>query len=95
MCTYVHTGETFDRAAWVRANAEYPGFESMTLEDLLDQGDRAVARCRVRGSSTDGPVEFEVATFATARHGRLSELTEVWTDVGVEPPPGARPSVTD
>lgn len=24
-CRLVHTGETFDRAGWVRLNAEYPG----------------------------------------------------------------------
>lgn len=29
----VHTGETFDRSAWIRFNADYPGFGQMVLED--------------------------------------------------------------
>lgn len=89
-CTLVHTGETFDREGWVRLNAEYPGFEGLEVEDLIGSGDRAVARCRVRGRVDGAPVVFAVASFATASDGRLTELTEVWTDVDQAPPEGTR-----
>lgn len=34
-CRLVHTGEVFDRDQWVRLNADYPGFEHLTVEDLV------------------------------------------------------------
>lgn len=86
VCRFVHTGEELDKDGWVRLNAEYPGFERMVLEDLVATGDRAVARCTVTGR-VDGEVErFAVASFVTVREGLIGELTEVWTDVGVEVP---------
>jgi ketosteroid isomerase-like protein len=92
VCRYVHTGETFDRHAWVRLNAEYPGFEHLTLDDLVASGTRAVGRCHVT-SYVDGRLaHFEVATFITVRDGLISEMTEVWTDVAQTPPEGTRPS---
>ena len=92
VCHYVHTGESFDREAWVRVNADYPGFDRMHLRDLVGSGDRAVARCRVTGRHDGQPAEFEVATFVTARGGRIAEMTEVWTDVAQTPPDGTRPA---
>jgi ketosteroid isomerase-like protein len=85
-CRYVHTGETFDRAAWVRLNAEYPGFDRLIVQDLVGVGDRAVARCHVTGYAEGRLVGFEVASFVTARDGRISRMTEVWTDVAQTPP---------
>lgn len=91
VCRLVHTGEVFDRDAWVRLNADYPGFERMVLQDLVAEGDRAVARCHVTGR-TDGRLEeFGVATFITAEGGLIREMTEVWADVGQAPPAQARP----
>lgn len=102
-CRYVHTGEEFARDAWVRLNADYPGFDHLVVEDLVGAGDRAAARCHVTGAAAqpEGPGEvpaegqlahFEVATFITTREGLISEMTEVWTDVAQTPPEGTRPS---
>ncbi|UTT64867.1 ester cyclase [Janibacter sp. CX7] len=89
---FVHTGETFGRDEWVRLNADYPGFERLTIEDLVGAGDRAVARCHVTGRDESGEQRFVVASFATCAGGLITEMTEVWTDVGVTPPEAARPA---
>lgn len=98
VCRYVHTGEELDRDAWVRLNADYPGFDRLVLEDLVGAEDRAVARCHITGGvdesgSADAGqlLHFEVATFISARDGRIAEMTEVWTDVAQTPPAGTRP----
>ena len=90
VCHYVHTGETFGPQDWVRLNADYPGFERLELLDLVASGDRAVARARIVGGSQGSSEEFQVASFVTERDGLIGELTEVWTDVGAEPPAGTR-----
>jgi predicted ester cyclase len=91
VCAYVHTGETFDRAAWVRVNAEYPGFDHLMLQDLIGAGDRAAARSHVTGHVDGRLVHFEAATFVAVRDGLIDEMTEVWTDVAQVPPSGTRP----
>jgi len=91
-CRYVHTGEEFDADGWVRLNAEYPGFDHLVVEDLVGTRDRAVARCHVTGYVDGALAHFQVASFVTAAHGRISELTEVWTDVGQAAPEGTRSS---
>lgn len=90
-CRYVHTGETFDRDAWVRLNAEYPGFDRLVLEDCIGSGDRAAGRAHVTGRSGEGLQHFEVATFITLRDGLVVKMTEVWTDAEALPPAGTRP----
>lgn len=90
-CHLVHTGESFGRADWVRFNADYPGFERMTLEDCVAEGDRSVGRATVTGARDGVPQRFAVASFLTLREGLIVELTEVWTDVGVNAPVGTRP----
>jgi hypothetical protein len=90
-CRYVHTGETFDRESWVRLNAEYPGFDHLAVLDVVGSGDRAAARCQVTGYAGGDLVHYAVATFVTAREGRISAMTEVWTDVAQAPPAGTRP----
>lgn len=92
VCRLVHTDESFDREAWVRLNAEYPGFDRLVLEDLVGTRDRAVARCHVTGWVEDRLVHFEVASFVATRDGLISELTEVWADVGAAAPEGTRPA---
>jgi SnoaL-like domain len=91
-CRYVHTGESFDKDAWVRLNAEYPGFERLIVEDFVASGDRAVARCHVTGRGETKVNHFEVATFISAGGGLITEMTEVWTDVEQSAPNGTRPS---
>lgn len=90
VCCLVHTGETFDRDGWVRLNAEYPGFDRLVVEDLVAAGERAAARAHVTGWVDDRLAHFEVASFVTIREGLISELTEVWTDVGQTAPEGTR-----
>jgi DNA topoisomerase IB len=80
---YVHTGEVLDLAGFVRGNADYPGRWLVDVEDLLGDGSRAVARARVYNEDQT----FYVASFATEAGGRITELTEVWTDTGQEPHP--------
>ncbi|GAA4880377.1 hypothetical protein GCM10025788_19550 [Serinicoccus chungangensis] len=87
----VHTGESFDRDAWVRLNADYPGFGRMVLEEVVGSGDRAAARAHVTGTVEGERADFEVAMFATARDGAVADLVEVWADCGSEPPGGTRP----
>lgn len=90
-CRYVHTGETFDRDAWVRLNAGYPGFQRFVLEDCVGDDDRAAARSHVTAGGGGHVQHFEVATFITVRAGLIAEMTEVWADVEQCAPQGTRP----
>jgi hypothetical protein len=92
VCRYVHTGETFDRVSWVRLHAEYPGFDHLSLQELVASEDRAAARSHVTGYVDGQPAHFEVATFIAVRDGLIREMTEVWTDVAQTPPDGMRPT---
>lgn len=94
-CRYVHTGETFGRDAWIRLNAEYPGFDRLRVEELVGAGDAAACRSHVTGRADTGIQHFECATFAHLRDGLIQRLTEVWTDVDQQAPPGTRPTSTD
>lgn len=90
-CRLVHTGERFDREGWVRLNAEYPGFQRFILEETVACGDRAVGRAHVTATAEGQTQHFAVASFLTARDDLIGDLTEVWTDVGADPPEGTRP----
>jgi hypothetical protein len=90
-CRYVHTGETYGKDAWVRLNAEYPGFEHLVVEDLVASGDRAVARCHVTGYVDTQLMHYQVASFVTAADDLITDLVELWTDVGQPAPEGTRP----
>ncbi len=92
VCRFVHTGETFDRASWVRLNAEYPGFDHLVLQDCVGSGARAAGRSHVTGFIDDKLEHFEVATFITVRNGLIVEMTEVSADVDAKAPEGTRPS---
>ena len=90
-CRYAHTGEIFDKASWVRLNADYPGFDRLVVQDLVFSAHRAVARCAVTAHVDGRLARFEVATFVSSQDGLIKDMTEVWTDVALTPPPGARP----
>ena len=90
-CRYVHTGEHFDRDAWVRLNAEYPGFQGFVLEDCVGQAERAAGRAHVTAKSERQLHHFEVATFIPVRNDLNSDMTEVWTGVDEAAPVGTRP----
>ena len=93
VCRYVHTGETFDKASWIRLNADYPGFEHLVVEDLIGADDRAVARCHVTGTVDGHQAHHEVATFVSTTNGKIVTMTEVWADVDEVPPEGTRPGL--
>ncbi|GAA2905248.1 hypothetical protein GCM10017596_01440 [Microbacterium keratanolyticum] len=93
-CRYVHTGESFDRASWIRLNAEYPGFEHLRVEEIVGDSDRAACRSHVTGRGREGVDHFECATFVRVRDGLIHEMTEVWTDVSQTAPVGTRPDTT-
>lgn len=92
-CRYVHTGETFDRTAWIRLNAEYPGFEGLLVEEIVGDAGRAACRSRVTGAGADGPEYFACATFVSVRDGLIDQMTEVWADVAQTAPAGTRPDM--
>lgn len=89
-CHLVHSGETFDGPAWVKFNAEYPGFQGMQLHEVVSAGERVAARATVTGAVDGALVHFALAQFATVRDGLVYRLTEVWTDLGQVPPEGTR-----
>lgn len=91
-CRYVHTDETFDRAAWVLVNAQYPGFQHFVLEECVADGNRAAGRAHVTGISQGRLQHFEVASFIAVRDGLIADMTEVWTDVDEVAPTGTRPA---
>jgi hypothetical protein len=80
---YVHTGEVLDAESYVRLNRDYPGRWHAAVHDMVGDGDRAVSCTRIY----DDQQAFWVASFATIRNGRITELLEVWTDAGQQPPP--------
>lgn len=90
-CRLVHTGEVFGRAAWIRFNAEYPGFERLQIEEFVGGADRAACRSHITGRGENGLDHFQCASFAQLRDGLIVRLTEVWTDVSQTAPPGTRP----
>lgn len=89
-CRLIHTGETFDRDSWIQFNADYPGFDGLTVEELVAAGDRAACRSHVTGRGDGGIEHFECASFASLRDGLIYELNEVWTDLGQVALPGTR-----
>lgn len=77
-CTLVHTGEVFDRDAWVSFNAGYPGFEHITMEESVGTAERAAGRGHVTGLDEHGVpalrrrhVRHRTGRTARFRHGDL------------------------
>ncbi|MBN9612648.1 MAG: nuclear transport factor 2 family protein [Actinobacteria bacterium] len=91
VCRLVHTGETFDRAGWIRFNAEYPGFDRLRIEQLVAGDGAAACRSHVTGRGESGLLHFGCASFAQMRDGLILQLTEVWTDIGQQAPSDTRP----
>lgn len=83
---FVHTGETFGRAAFVALNRDYPGAWRFEREALVDGGAEAVLRARVSDATGESDEVHHVASFATSRDGLLTELTEVWAEVSAPDP---------
>jgi len=81
---YVHTGELLDAESYLRINRDYPGRWHAAVHDMVGDGDRAASCTRIY----DGEQTYWVGSFATTRNGRITDLVEVWTDAGQQPPPG-------
>lgn len=76
---YVHTGDRFDRAAFVALNRDYPVVVRFEVDDLVVAGGRAALRARVSDVASDAT--WFVASFATAdAEGLITDLGEVWAD---------------
>lgn len=92
LCTYVHTGETMGRDAWVKLNAEYPGFDRLIVQEITGGEMSAACRAHVTGVNGAGTLDhFECATFVSLKDGQIHRMTEVWTDVDQRAPEGTRP----
>ncbi|ROR93311.1 SnoaL-like protein [Salana multivorans] len=91
-CRYSHTGEVFTAEEWIRLNAEYPGFDHLTVRQLVGDDTAAACRAHVTGEGETGLSHFECATFITMADGLIREMTEVWADVAQQAPPGTRPA---
>lgn len=92
--TYVHTGETFSREAFVALNRDYPGAWDFVVQDVVASSTQAVLRARVSPKSGVGDVSH-VASFLRVVDGAVEELVEVWSEVvSTQPPPhrSVRPS---
>lgn len=50
-----------------------------------------MCRSHVTGHGEQGLQHFECASFARMKDGLIAQLTEVWTDVDQQAPPGTRP----
>lgn len=86
---------TFSRAEWIQFNADYPGFERLVIEELVAEEDAAVRRSPITGRVDGRAKHFECASFARLQDGRILTLTEVWTDVEQQSPPGTRLGAAD
>src|SRR5215469_330414 len=75
--------DLLDAESYVQLNRDYPGRWHAAVHDMVGDGDRAVSCTRIY----DGDLTFWVASFATSRNGRITELVEVWTEAGQQPPP--------
>lgn len=82
---YPHTGERFVGAdTVVRLNADYPEGWSISLVDVVSEGDRAVCEVEV---PMDGVGIFAVASVLTVRDGLVVRIRDYWIQqVGDEPP---------
>lgn len=90
---YAHTGEAFDARAWIRLNAEYPGFQGLVVEEIVGDAFKAASRSLVTGTAPTGEASsFSCATFVELRDGLIWRMTEVWTDVNQVASGDARPS---
>lgn len=73
---FVHDGRDFGADEWVEFNSSYPGHWSIVAEDIVATDTRAVVRARAFNEDAI----FHFASFLTAAAGRITEVTEVWTD---------------
>jgi hypothetical protein len=85
---YVHTGERFDRSRYIALNRDYPGTWRLEIMALVSGGASAASHVRV----SDGPAVYHLAAFATVVDGRITRMTELWTDGEADVPTERRPA---
>lgn len=84
LVTMLHTGETFDADGFVAFNRDYPDGCHVTVDEIVDGGDRAV----LRTSAVLGWETWYGATFASADDaGLLLDIVEVWSTSVTDDPP--------
>ena len=75
-----NTEERFDLTGYLRANCDYPGQWSGTVEKLAPDGSWSVARVW----SPEGGV-FRAVSFYQWRNRKIERMVEYWGDVGPAP----------
>jgi len=86
-CEWPHSAEELHGAdAWVDLQRTYPEGWSLRVLGTVAEGDDVAAQVEV----VHGDHVFHCASFAVVRDGLVRRLTEYWTELGGEPPPGWR-----
>ncbi|MCO5171860.1 MAG: nuclear transport factor 2 family protein [Planctomycetes bacterium] len=70
------SGESFDRAGYLRVNRDYPGDWHVRVVQALDAGDQVVTEVEV---DLDGRTDRAVS-FMRLRAGRVVALRELWAE---------------
>ena len=83
---YTATGESFTGAGFVAMNEAYPEGWSITVADVLAEGNRVAAQVRV----DHGETVFGWAGFYSVADGQIRGGTEHWVTAGGDPAPGWR-----
>ena len=83
---FTATGERFDGAGFMRMNRDYPEGWTLSVEEILAEGDRVAAQVRV---TQDGRT-FRCVGFYTVRGGVIVSGVENWLTEGADEPPAWR-----
>ncbi len=86
VCRYVHTGEVFDRDAWVRLNSDYPGFDHLELRDCVATATRDAGRSHATALAGQKFQHLEVDTSRCCTTGSSLRWPRFWTDADEENP---------
>jgi ketosteroid isomerase-like protein len=86
-CDYPASHERFGSAdAFVAMNRAYPEGWSITVDEIVADGPRVIARVRV----AQGDHLFHCLSFADVEDGRIARSTDYWLDDGGDPAPDWR-----
>jgi hypothetical protein len=86
-CDYPASHEHFGSAdAFVAMNRAYPEGWSITVDEIVADGPRVIARVRV----SQGDHLFHCLSFADVDDGRIARSTDFWLDDGGDPAPDWR-----
>ena len=86
-CECPASEEVFASAdAFIAMNAAYPEGWSIVVDEIVEDGDRVVARVRVTLDET----VFHCLSFADVTDGLIARSTDFWLDGGGDPAPDWR-----